>query len=176
MNSAPSAQTVKSGGIAPASLSRCRCRIDKSKIACDSPMNGQDFVRLVNTAFSPFLRELGFSPDPFAISGRFYRASFTGPLHSVSVSFEPGDNAFFVLVFTREGRRLSDIDDRLKTPRLSDLNRRYMNTVTDEERAANEDAFAGLEPADDEEAALIRYAKELRLVLPKYLAGNASKT
>jgi hypothetical protein len=136
------------------------------------PMNGQDFLRLANEAFGPFLKELGFSMDAPSISGRLYRASFNGPKHSVSVSFEPGDNAFFVLVFSRANGELSEMDDRLKTPRLSDLNSHYMNMVSSEERAANESAFQSVVARDAEEGVLLKSAKELRLVLPKYLGDQ----
>jgi hypothetical protein len=60
----------------------------------------------------------------------------------------------------------------LKTPRLSDLNSRYMNTVSSEERAANEAAFKSVEARDEEEKLLLKSAKELCLVLPKYLADG----
>jgi hypothetical protein len=110
--------------------------------------------------------------DPPSISGRLYRSSFTGPAHSVCVSFEPGDDVFFVLVFSRQHGELSDIDDRLKTPRLSDLNSRYMSKVGSEERAANESAFQSVVARDEEERVLLKAAKELRLVLPKYLADQ----
>ena len=114
--------------------------------------------------------------DTPSISGRVYRGSFTGPKHSVSVSFEPGDEAFFVLVFSREDGKLSDMDDRLKTPRLSDLNSRYMNGVRSEDRAANESFFQSIVARDQEERALLRSAKELRLVLPKYFADHRHQT
>lgn len=132
-------------------------------------MDGQDFLRVCKGAFVPFLTELGFSMDTPSISGRFYRVSFTGAVHAVSVSYEPGDEALFVMVFGREGGELTDIDDRLKTPRLADLNARYMPTITREERAKNEAAFVGVEARDREEVVLVKAAKELRLVLPKYL-------
>ena len=135
-------------------------------------MNGQDFLRIANEAFAPFLKDLGFTMDVPLISGRLYRASFTGQNHSVSISFEPGDEAFFVLVFSREHGELSDVEDRLKTPRLSDLNSRYMNTVSNEERATNEEVFKSIVARDDEERALLKFAKELRLVLAKYLANQ----
>ena len=64
------------------------------------------------------------------------------------------------------------MDDRLKTPRLCDLNSRYMNTVTSEERAANDAAFKSVVALDEEERLLLKSAKELRLVLPKYLASQ----
>ena len=135
-------------------------------------MNGQDFLRLCNVAFAPFLKELCLSMDSPSISGRFYRVSFTGAGNAVSVSYEPGDDALFVMVFGRENGELTDIDDRLKTPRLADLNTRYMPTITSEERAANEAVFASVSTRDKEESALLKAAKELRLVLPKYLCRS----
>ena len=132
-------------------------------------MNGQEFLRVCTAAFAPFLRELGFLMDSPSISGRFYRVNFTAAAHAVSVSYEPGDEALFVIVFGRENGELTDIDDRLKTPRLADLNARYMPNITSEERAANEAVFASVETRGKEESTLLKTAKELRLVLPKYL-------
>ena len=39
------------------------------------------------------------------------------------------------MVFRRQNDGLSDIDDRSNTPRLSDLNMRYMHTITKEVEA-----------------------------------------
>ena len=96
-------------------------------------MNGNDFLRITNSAFTPFLRDLVFVMDTSSISGRHYQVRYTGQFHVVSVSYEPGDDALFIMVFTRENGQLSKIDDRLKTPRLSELNKRFMKMVTDEE-------------------------------------------
>lgn len=133
-------------------------------------MNGQDFLRVVNEAFAPFLEQLGFVKGEHSISGRFYRVDFKGPHHQVSVSYEPEDNAIFVIVGESRDGKFVDIDDTTRTPRLSDLNARYMRKVTAEERAANEAAFKSVVARDEEEKALLKCAKELRLVLPKYLA------
>jgi hypothetical protein len=113
--------------------------------------------------------ESGFSMEAPSISGRFYRASFSGKENSVWVSYEPGDGALFVLVFSRENGGLSDIDDRLKTPRLSDLNSRYMASVSDTEKVENEVFFRSVVVKDQEERQLLKCARELRLVLPRYL-------
>ena len=137
-------------------------------------MNGQDFLRVIRDAFVPFLTALGFSMDEPSISGRLYRASFSSASHTVSVSFEPGDNNFFLLIFTRENDVLSEMDNRSKTPRLSDLNSRYMQSVNAAERVANEAAFGSISIRDSDEAILLKSAKELRLVLPKYLDDQAN--
>ncbi|MCA2998931.1 MAG: hypothetical protein ING75_10050 [Rhodocyclaceae bacterium] len=64
---------------------------------------------------------------------------------------------------------LSEIDDLTESPRLADLNRRYMASVTSEERLKNEEFFRGIVTGDDDERMLLKMAKELRLVLPIYL-------
>jgi hypothetical protein len=133
-------------------------------------MNGQRFLHIIDEAFVPFLKDLGFLMDTPSISGRFYRARFTDSKHLISVSFEPGDKFFLVSVFDYEHGLLSDIDDRSKTWCLADLNRRYMHTVTNEERSAYESIFNSVSAWDNEEKTLLKFAKELCLVLPKYLA------
>lgn len=60
------------------------------------------------------------------------------------------------------------MDDRLKTPRLSDLNSLYMKTVSSGERVANESAFQSVVARDEEERVLLKSAKEHCLVLPRY--------
>lgn len=132
-------------------------------------MNGQDFLRITSTAFAPFLKKLGFAVDEPSVSGRYYRVSFTSSSHCVSISYEPGDEALFVIVSSRKNGELSDIDDRIATPRLADLNSRYMAAITNEERVENEAAFEFVIVNDKEERILLKAAKELRLVLPKYL-------
>lgn len=133
-------------------------------------MNGTNFLRIVEVAFAPFLERLGFVMDEPSISGRSYRVSFVSSTHAVLVSFEPGDEARFVMVFSRTDGNRSDIDDRAVTPRLADLNSRYMSAVTCEERARNEEIFRPVVANDNEERLLLKAAKELSLVLPKYLS------
>jgi hypothetical protein len=109
--------------------------------------------------------------DVPSISGRFYCVDFNSARHQVSVSYEPGDNAFFVMVGESQNGKFVNIDDTTKTPRLADLNGRYMATVTNDERAENEAVFESVLFNDKEERLLLKAAKELRLVLPKYLGS-----
>jgi hypothetical protein len=132
-------------------------------------MNGQDFSRVIDQAFSPFLRELRFIAQPTQISGRAYHASFSGPQHTLSVSFEPGDDYFSIMLLAKGADDLASIDDRSKTPRLSDLNARYAASVSSAEREANELFFSGVSVNHPFERQLLKFAKELRLVLPKHL-------
>src|SRR5688500_18235780 len=101
-------------------------------------MDSKGFVRIVNEAFVPFLDRHGLVMEELDLSGRLYEASFTTRDLAVSVSYEPGDAALFIMVFRVEGGDLSSIDDRSQTPRLADLNNRYLRGVTAQERLANE--------------------------------------
>jgi hypothetical protein len=136
-------------------------------------MNGLGFFRIIDEAFVPFLAHLGFSMEGPCTGGRVYSASFSNETHSVGISFEPGDDRFLILLFTKENGKLSEIDDRVKTPRLAELNERYMQGVTREERAANEAFFKSILADDSQERVLLKYAKELRLVLPRHLGTKS---
>jgi hypothetical protein len=135
-------------------------------------MNGLGFFRMIDEAFAPFLMQLGFSMESPRISGRLYAASFSNETHSVNISFEPGDERFLILVFTKGNGKLSDIDDRVETPRLADLNSRYMQELTHEERRVNETVFKSVLAHDGQERLLLKCAEELRLVLPRHLAAK----
>lgn len=134
-------------------------------------MNDQDFIRIIDQAFTPFLKELGFVTQLKAISGRAYMVEFVGNLWTLSVSFEPGDNYFSVILLNNKMRSLAAMDDPQKSPRLSDLNTRYMGKVSPAERETNEAFFASIVVTDSFERQLLKVAKDLRLVLPKHLAA-----
>lgn len=135
-------------------------------------MNSRGFLRIANEAFAPFLSQLGFEMEKPTLSGRYYQASFIGCGHSVIVTYEPGDEALFVIVPSCRNGQFSNIDDRGKTPRLADLNDRYMPTITKEERAENARLFEHIVANDKEERQLLKAALELCLVLPKYLLSQ----
>ena len=66
------------------------------------------------------------------------------------------------------------MDDRAKTPRLADLNGRYLQFVTPEERLAKEQLFKGIRLEDKTEHQLLKSALELSLVLPRCLSDQRS--
>ncbi len=104
-----------------------------------------------------------------SISGRLYDVDFNGPTHMVSISYEPGDEQFLITVAPVGQSRLSDYDNRTITPRLGDLNERYMKFVAEEERLANEAAFSSIAVKSKEELHLLKSAIDLSLVLHRYL-------
>jgi len=132
-------------------------------------MNGDDFKRIIAEAFEPCLKKLGFALKALSISGREYSVCFESDAQVVDVSYEPGDDYLNISVYRRENTTLSDIDDRSKTPRLSDLTRQYMPLVTRDERSVNEALFKSIVTRDATEGRLLKSAKDLCLVLPKYL-------
>jgi len=132
-------------------------------------MNDQEFCRIIDQAFMPFLSELGFVAKPKSISGRAYIADFAGAAWTLSVSFEPGDDYFAIILLNNDLDGLAAFDDREKSPRLSDLNARYMGQVTPAERDENEIFFSHVSATHPHEKQLLKFAKELRLVIPKHL-------
>ena len=132
-------------------------------------MDGLRFENLMRSAFRPFLAPLQFVMQPIHISGRHYSASFVGPSHTLLVGFEPGDGQTIVMLQANGSNSIRSFDDPETTPRLSTLNAQYMGLVEGKERAENEAFFGQLQPQDEQERALIKCAKDLRLVLPRYL-------
>jgi hypothetical protein len=120
-------------------------------------MNEQGFCRMIDQAFWPFLSELGFFAKPKSISGRAYIADFIGPAWTLSVSFEPGDDFFAVILLNNELKGLAAVDNREKSPRLSDLNARYMGEVTPAERQENDVFFSDVIATDPHERQLPTY-------------------
>ena len=135
-------------------------------------MNDQDFMRITRQAFKPFLRQLGFRMSRPAISGNHYLAKFKTRRNAIWVSYEPFDDYLSVHLFTRRFARLSDIDDPVRSPGLHDLNERYMPAVSREERECNDRFFEGIATDDKAAHQLLKAAKELRLVLPRYLQSS----
>ena len=135
-------------------------------------MNSASFRRLIEEAFNPFLKKLGFHSQPLQINGRFCEAEFKGKNFTLSVSFEPGDDYFTTMLIQNNNSSLAAIDDSQKTPHLSDLNRMYMGEVTQQEREGNEAYFSSIKAEDSNELELLKCAKELRLVLPRHLKSN----
>lgn len=133
-------------------------------------MNGADFSRLVYDAFVPFLLDLGFSIQPIQVSGRYYRASFTNEAFTLLVTFEPGDNQIVIMLVSNGEDDLKSIDDSRKTPRLSDLNAKYMNEVSPESRLRSKERFGSILANDADERRLLKCAEELSLVLPLHMA------
>jgi hypothetical protein len=132
--------------------------------------NGDSFQRLIREAYVPFLKELGFSGKPVHVSGKYYCAYFVSTHHTLSVSYEPGDHYWDIRIETHGGAGdLKSFDDRSITPHLADLNTRYQGQVSGAERSQNETFFDGIEAKNADEAYLLKCAKDLRIVLPKYL-------
>lgn len=131
-------------------------------------MNGETFVATVERLLAPALAPLGFLLHS-SVSGRLYLVEFVSPHHVLSISFEPGDEFLQAVVFTvAEGTR-SDSDDRTATPRLSDLNQRFLRP---QDAQALIEASHDLQLNDPSMARLIKLARELAIVVPRYLAAK----
>ncbi len=132
-------------------------------------MTGNRFAALVKAIFNLFMCDLGFKAEKPHLSGRYYRASFVGNKHTLVVLFEPGDDYLTTMLVCNDDNDLAAIDDPQRTPRLADLNRRYMNEVSQQDRQANDAYFSSINVVGRKEQELLKCAKDLRLVLPRHL-------
>lgn len=131
-------------------------------------MNGNEFVSAATRFLLPVLAPMGFSMAT-TVSGRLYCAEFISPTHIVSISFEPGDDYWLVLIFTVKNGVRSDIDDRIATPRLADLNAKFLGR----DDGATLEMIRRRDPTiDAAERKIQRISAELAVVLPRYLASN----
>jgi hypothetical protein len=94
-----------------------------------------------------------------------YSVEFGSDTHVVSVSYEPGDDYLLVVIFTVKDGIRSNIDDRAATPRLSDLNARFLH-ASDADELNRRRSEAALVP---EERRIQCIGAELSIVLPRYL-------
>ena len=131
-------------------------------------MNGVEFVLAVRRYVGPVLERPGFQVTT-DISGRMYSVEFGSDTHGVSVSYDPGDDFLLVVIFTVKGGIRSNIDDRVATPRLSDLNARFLH-ASDADELNRRRSEGALGP---EERRIQRIGAELSIVLPRYLHGCA---
>jgi hypothetical protein len=138
-------------------------------------MNSQAFLRIIDQAFVPFLADLGLFKDSTVVHGRMYCVDFKGTRNKISISFEPGDNALYLYVFSIEIGVVSHIDDLVKTPRIEHLNRLYMPYVSRADREQIKARFAGIEICGPLERLLLKAAKDLSLVLPLHLGHSLKK-
>jgi hypothetical protein len=126
------------------------------------------FVTMIEHVFVPVLVPLGFDRSDPSLSGRAYIARFSSRSHSVTISYEPGDDYFFVRVSSSPRPTLAELDDPTVTTSLNEINGRYMPTISAEERARGASLLEI--PTDDPiDRRMLKAALELALVLPKHL-------
>jgi hypothetical protein len=130
-----------------------------------------DFTEAVSRHLIPVLAPMGFRSS-IHVSGRLYAAEFSTPTHVVSISFEPGDDYWLVVVFTVNDGVQSEIDDPKTTPRLADLNAKYLTTEDGLRLKALRQT-----PLGDNHIArkMQRIAAELAVVLPRYMAEGSTR-
>jgi hypothetical protein len=134
-------------------------------------MNGDTFTEAVNRYLDPVMRPLGFESE-IRVSGRLYSANFQSSSHMVSVSFEPGDEYWLVVVHTVTDGLRSEIDDRVTTPRLGDLNAKYLTSRDGPALEALQSNETTINPMTQK---IRKIAAELAVVLPRYLNEALTK-
>jgi hypothetical protein len=134
-------------------------------------MNSDQFVAAVKAVLCASLEPMGFRIST-KTSGRSYDAECATDDHVAIVSFEPGDGFLLVAVLSVDNGIRSNLDDREKSPRLSDLNRRFLDPADVDrlELARSRDL-----PGDPEMSRVVSAMRQLCLVLPKYVAERRAR-
>jgi hypothetical protein len=135
-------------------------------------MNSQSFKNFSLRVFNPFLKEIGFSLSEIDFNGKFYSIYYDNSIYRVVLSFEPGDSYLSLMLQNKEHDDLTSIDNPEITPRLNDMNLMYMKDVGVSERRENDNYFSSITPENQIEKCILKLAKDLRLVLPKYLRNH----
>jgi hypothetical protein len=128
------------------------------------------FTSAASRILLPVLEPMGFRLQTH-VSGRLCLAEYASTSHVVSVSYEPGDDYWVVVVYSvRDGVR-SDYDDPAATPRLGDLNARFL---TQEDGATLRELRKDEAKEPDEVSRRFRrIAGELAIVLPRYISSSS---
>lgn len=135
-------------------------------------MDGEEVLAFYKEVFARFLSKMGFVPGNSHASGMLYLADYSSASHRVEVMYEPGDNWLELKVFKRLGEAWSEYSDQKNTLTLRELNGRYMNRVSPQERTENDAAFRNIKPQDELGERILRMGKELRLVLGRYMSES----
>jgi len=127
-------------------------------------MTATEFKGSISLYFDHFLRCFGFlTPAKFTISGRMYDATYEKSNKSLSISYEPGDEYLEIILFEKNGEKLSDYDDRTTTKSLSDLNRQYTINIKNTDINKIDESFNSLVAENKELMQLKKKARELNI-------------
>ena len=129
-------------------------------------MNSDQFVAAVNAELRPVLEPLGYRVST-KVSGRAYDAECATEDCVAIISFEPGDDFLLVAVVSENDGVRSSLDDRTASPRLGDLNRRYLEPADVEVLELSRRNDTALDP---DARKLVAAMRQLCLVLPRYVA------
>lgn len=125
-------------------------------------MTAIEFKTSISLYFDHFLKLFGFPvPAKFTISGRLYDATYEKNNKLLSISYEPGDEYLEIMLFEKNGDKLSDYDDRSVTKSLSDLNKKFSVNFSDVGIKDIVNYFNGMKAVDAESKQLKKRAREL---------------
>jgi hypothetical protein len=130
-----------------------------------------DFRRLIDEVFAPFLMQLGFGLSEYKVTDVWRFAEFTGHGLAVRVNYEFPMHYADVKVHTRSDICRPHIASGTTLP-ISALTEQYLGQIEPDELDKNDRQFAGIEFACPEAVRLFVMAKQLRIVLPRWMQDH----
>lgn len=130
-----------------------------------------DFRLLIDQVFTPFLMQLGFRLSEYKVTNVWRFAEFTGHGLAVRVNYEFPMHYADVKVHTRSDIWRPHVTSGT-TLAISALTEQYLGPIERDELAKNDRQFDGIEVACPEADRLLVMAKQLRIVLPRWMQDH----
>ena len=123
------------------------------------------FEKLVETDFGFLISEFNYKPYNRNNRTNFYDIQYKDSDTIISISLEPIENYFQVILFKLDNGNLPDYDDKTKTIHLSAMRTELLVKVENSMFEKNNQYFETIEVRNDFERIVLKAAKDLRLCL-----------
>jgi hypothetical protein len=129
-------------------------------------IDGKEYIKTVKEYFSFLETEYNMKLSDEVINGSlYYDVSYRDKTHSISISYENGEDYLQVIIFILHNGKLPNYDDKTRTLHLSRLNSVVFPTVNKNDLSLNNECFLQFREAGGLKGKLLKSAKELRLCL-----------
>jgi hypothetical protein len=129
-------------------------------------MDGKDFIKAVKEYFSFLVTEENMKLSNEIINGSlYYEVSYLNKTHSISISYENGEDYLNVIIFILCNDKLPNYDDKTRTLHLKRLNSIVLPIIDKSELNLNNEYFLRFRKEVGLKGKLLQSAKELRLCL-----------
>lgn len=134
-------------------------------------LSEEDFQTLIDEVFAPFLDKLGFRLSEFKTTNIWRFAEFSGHGLVIEVMYEFPMHYADVRVQTMSDAWRPHVHQGT-TVTLSSLREQYSGKYHADELAENEQYFSGVEFACGEANRMLMMARQLRVVLPRWMKDH----
>lgn len=129
-------------------------------------IDGQEYIKTVKEYFSFLETEYNMKLSDQVINGSFfYDVSYRDKRHSISISYENGEDYLQVIIFILSNGKLPNYDDKTRTLHLNRLNSVVLPAIDKNDLSLNNEYFLKFREEGGFKGRLLKSAKELRLCL-----------